>query len=390
MKHRGLKHILTLLILLSLALLTACGGGGGDGDGSGAGTELAGSVSKGPVAGADVKIFALDATGAKGELLAEAVTDGSGTYLADLGDYEGPILVEVTGGSYLDEGSGQTLGIPGDAPLRAVHPAASGQVSLHVTPLTELAVQVAEAAGISLETVAAAYDQVSEIFGFDIETTTPLAPEAAALAGASEDEVDYALTLAVLSQLAFDRGQTIDELLADLAAELAEEGALSSATLAAFDAAAATFLGAANPDNATGLESPAGTGLAAVGRTPATLTLSVAGDLPVGRIGGLQVELVLPEEAFVAFDADGEPVVTPAEGTDPHLVAFNDLGAGTLNLAIFSLEGLGSGELATVNLGLVTGSGLGSDDFVAAEFVAIDSDGAELPDVALDLELTVE
>ncbi|PLX85104.1 MAG: hypothetical protein C0617_05290 [Desulfuromonas sp.] len=393
MRNRGLKQIATLLLLLGFGLLTACGGGGGGGDGSGSLTEVGGTVSKGPVAGAAVAIYALDEVGVKGELLAEATTDGSGAYLADLGEYEGPVLAEATGGSYLDEGSGETLSIPADASLRAVHSAASGVVTLHVSGLTELAVQVAEAAGLSLETIAAAYDQLEEVFGFEAETTAPVAPVSAALAGASDAEVDYALTLATLSRLAFDWNLDFDALLAELADELAVDGVLSAATLAAFDAAAAALLDPENPDNATGLAGTAGTGLASVGRTPATLTLFVGGDLPAGSIGALQLNLVIPEEAFVALDAEGEADVTLlAEGIDPDWGwgAFWDMAAGTLNLTFLSFEGLGSGELVTIDLDLVLGDEVAAEDFVPTNVVALDPLVAELDDVEFELELVTE
>ncbi|WP_298040119.1 hypothetical protein [uncultured Desulfuromonas sp.] len=395
MKHKGMKKLLTLMILLCISLLTACGGGGGgggDGDGSGDGvvSTVTGTVSKGPVAGATVAIYAMEETGAKGELLAEATTDQGGAYLAELTDYEGPILAEASGGSYLDEGSGQTLSIPEDAPLRAVHPAASGDVTLHVSGLTELAVRVAEVAGLSAGTVAEASEQLSEVFGFDLVTTAPVAPVAAALAGASEDEVDYALTLATLSQLAFDWNLDFDVLLAELADELAAEGVLSAATLAGFDAAAAALLDPENPANATGLASAAGTGLPWVGRVPATLTLSVAGDLPPGSVGGLQFVLVLPEEAFAVFDGEGAAAVTMVAGSDPFSAAFYGPEEGTISMLLLSLEGLGSGEVATVELALVMGAEVGAEDFAAEEVQAFDPAGVELSGVSIGLELADE
>jgi hypothetical protein len=98
-------------LLLSVALVfTACGGGGGGGAG-GSGNPSGLNIPVGTVSGvtfdgliskADVSIYDF-VTGTKGPLLAKSVSDSAGHYSISLQVESRPILIEITGGSYVEE-----------------------------------------------------------------------------------------------------------------------------------------------------------------------------------------------------------------------------------------------------------------------------------------------
>ncbi|HNQ36132.1 MAG TPA: hypothetical protein PKN80_08740, partial [bacterium] len=126
-----------ILAAVTLAFAAGCGGGGG-GSSVRLDTNLLGLASKGPIEGGTVSIYALDAAGNQGALLGTAITDDDGSYSIDIGGYQGNVLVQVTGGTYLDEATNLPVAFAGT--LRAALTNVTGTVSVAVTPLTELAV----------------------------------------------------------------------------------------------------------------------------------------------------------------------------------------------------------------------------------------------------------
>ena len=110
----GLRYGLTLILAMSiLLLLHACGGGGG----SGSGSSLPPQRPLGAVNGNAVDAVIVDGTvnvyayqgGVRGSLLGDAVTDQEGYYSLDLRAPSQPILIEISGGSYVEEASGQSV-----------------------------------------------------------------------------------------------------------------------------------------------------------------------------------------------------------------------------------------------------------------------------------------
>jgi len=151
--------------------------------------------------GGRVSVFKV-VDGKKGDLIATATTADDGTYSADIGDYSGTVLIEVVGGSYKDEATGKM--VPLEIPLRAALPKAQGEVTAVVTPLTELAVVVAEKAGFDDKAIRAANDSFSQFLeGKSIVETLPrdlMSDEAA------EGDDAYGLLLAGISGLAENEG----------------------------------------------------------------------------------------------------------------------------------------------------------------------------------------
>jgi len=95
-----------LALLISLVFLTACGGGAGSGSSPTSSTIPIGVVSgtsfDGLIIGGTVSVYDFT-TGAKGALLGQTISDGNGLYSLSLQVESRPVLVEITGGYYIEE-----------------------------------------------------------------------------------------------------------------------------------------------------------------------------------------------------------------------------------------------------------------------------------------------
>ena len=130
----------------------------------------------------------------------------NGEYSIDISTYTGPVLLEATGGTYIDEATGAT--VPLASPLRSIIGNATGSsVSAAITPLTELAFQDANSitAGLTSARVQDAMARVQTSFGVaDIVNTLPV-DALSVPAGTAAERKTYALALATLSQFQKDQ-----------------------------------------------------------------------------------------------------------------------------------------------------------------------------------------
>lgn len=204
-----------------LAMLTACGGGGGS-TGS-VSTSVSGVASKGPIKDGEVTVYAVDAiTGQKGKILGTDMTDDQGNYSVDLKGYTGNVLVEVVNGTYIDEAN-PTGPRKDNVKLQAALPEVTGQVTVAVTPLTELAVKMA-GTNLTKTEIQKANALVGIMAGgIDIIGTKPA--NAAASAGTTIDDTKYGLMLAAISVMS--QGSSVDNVLAALETDFAD-GALDT------------------------------------------------------------------------------------------------------------------------------------------------------------------
>ena len=127
--------LLRTLILAVLGLsLTACGGGGTSTTAttSVSTTTISGNVVKGPVNGATVTIK----NASNGQVLGTTTSAASGAYSLAI-PFVGDVIVEVTGGSYTDEATGNITQLT--TPLKAVLMANGATATGMVTPLTTMA-----------------------------------------------------------------------------------------------------------------------------------------------------------------------------------------------------------------------------------------------------------
>ncbi len=222
----GIKHMiyckraaghLASLIAVGL-LLSGCGGGGGAAD-SGAtggsvtspapvstgGTVVTGAASKGPIAGATVSLYELDAFGfPASEPVVTATTDSTGNFSVTLPTAgSSSYFVETSGGSFVDESDQETnpelkrrilLG-EGEGLWSVI---AAGQTTVAITPYTDALVERARLEG----SVSGDFDArlnslralLSAEVGFDVFSTIPADPLSPATS-ATTAQKQYALLL---------------------------------------------------------------------------------------------------------------------------------------------------------------------------------------------------
>ena len=212
-KHEKLKVMLALTLLLgSLSLLFGCGGVGNSGTTTGSGM-ISGSAVKGPINGGTVTAYAVT-NGTMGAQLASGTTDSQGNYHLSIGDYTGSIVMQMSGGTYVDEATGATVTMaPGDVMTAVMTlPTGATTTGIQITPLTSMAQAMAQnmAGGITDTNIAAAnlavgnYFMVSDIL--HTKPMNPLVPNSGM--GATQDMKNYGMAIAAMTQYAKNMGMT--------------------------------------------------------------------------------------------------------------------------------------------------------------------------------------
>lgn len=120
--HKKLNVMLALILLIgSLTLLNGCGGGGSGETTSATSGTISGTAVKGPVDGGTVTAYAV-ANGAMGAQLASGTTDAQGNFQISIGAYSGPVMLQLSSGTFTDEATGAAMTMsPGDV-MTAVTP----------------------------------------------------------------------------------------------------------------------------------------------------------------------------------------------------------------------------------------------------------------------------
>ena len=367
-------------LVASLGLiLSGCGGGGGGGDTTPVGTHhtVAGVASKGLLSGAQLCAYAVTA-GAKGAQIGDCVQSASnGSYSLDLGSYTGAVLLEATGGTYVDEATGATVSL--STPLHAVLANVSGgTATAAVTPLTELAYQLASASGLSATSIQTAQATVQSNFGLvDIIATQPvdaLNPPT----GASADQKAYALALATVSQ--YLKGQPSGTTLAaalqaihDCLATTAQCGNLASdlsGAMSAFQASHTDYAGISLPSTAFGASSGGG----------GSTTPVVSAMTPASGAVGTQVTITgthLGQFTPAPMVKFGTVVATVASATDTAVTVSvpDGLAAGSYDITLSNFDGTGVVSAGSFAVTASSGGGGGS----TAAGCLIDGSTAALP-----------
>ena len=209
----------------------------------------------GPVDGASCSIAAIDSMGVVGTSLASGTSSAGSVSFGDLVPVDGAALVACTGGTYVDEATGMTL----DAPDTRAVVNVDGDAVFTVSPLTEIAAQLAEIAG-DLNAALSTYNAAVGInFGVVSDITNTVPSDLTMMAAGNDDPGRYATALALISQLdANDTGNTAGDVIANLGMDLSD-GTFSQATLDAFaqavmDIAASPIGGNLNTDALTTVE----------------------------------------------------------------------------------------------------------------------------------------
>ncbi len=292
--------MLCLAVVFSLApFLAGCGGSGGSVDT--ASTTLSGIASKGPVASATVTAYSV-LNGAKSAVLGSVLTDSIGGYSLDIGAYTGPVLIEVTGGTYKDEATGIKTALA--STLRSAVPNASGAVPASVTALTEAAVQnaMAAAGGLTAVNMKAENDNVKTQVGFDPVSTKPADATESASATASAASKAYAAYLGSVSQyIQNNPGATPASAAGDFAASFKTGGLTANA---AIKKAVDDF--GANKNNMTGVASMT---------SLETISTSIGGMPPAATAPTATAPAAAPSGSTTATAPSGSTSATTPSGS---------------------------------------------------------------------------
>lgn len=215
---RALVRLLPTLVATALAVaLGGCGGGGGGGGPfepspppDPAATTITGSVVEGPVSGATVTAYPIMG-GTLGTALGTAVTDANGAFVMPMATTGGPLMLQIAGGSYIDEATGARVTFaPGQMMTTVLSSLASGTASVQVTPLTAMA--QAMAAGMPGGLTAANIDAANAAIGAyfmvgDIVHTPPVNPLVSGSGtGVAVPMANYGMALAAMAQYAKSNG----------------------------------------------------------------------------------------------------------------------------------------------------------------------------------------
>lgn len=211
---RILARGLTAAVVLTLA---ACGGGGGGGGGGvvATGGIIGGTGFKGPVGNATVTAYAVS-SGSPGAQVGTATTDASGKFSVAIGNYSGPVMLQLSGGTYTDEATGATMSMAAGDVMTAVLPtvAAGASISgIQITPLTSMAQTAAQhlSGGMTDANIASANTAVGAYFSVsDILHVAPMNPLVAGSGSTgSQDSINYGMAMAAMSQFAKGQGMTV-------------------------------------------------------------------------------------------------------------------------------------------------------------------------------------
>ena len=165
-------------------------------------------VSAGPVHGATVSAYALNADGTTGDLLDSSTTDSEGNYDLDFIPPGGPISIVARGGTYEEEAGASSVSL-GNAEIRTLLPSVEEGQEVGVTPVTEIATQSALAAALSntsedlAEIITAKNAMVSTAMGLTDITLPPSNPNRAGDLN-NVEAGRYAVVLGAISQMAKD------------------------------------------------------------------------------------------------------------------------------------------------------------------------------------------
>ena len=187
----------------------------------------------GLVDGADCDIAEVDPAGAVGTEFGSGTTSSGTVSFGNLVPIDGAALISCSGGTYTDEATGVTLDAPDS---RAVVDVQADAV-FTVSPLTEIATQLALAAGDLNTAISTHNASVSVNFGVFGDITLVAPTDLATTAAGNDEAGRYATALALISQLdETDTGASAGEVITNLGVDLAD-GTFQQSSLDAFNQA---------------------------------------------------------------------------------------------------------------------------------------------------------
>ncbi len=205
-----LRLRMLMAMVVTLFIAAGCGGGGTSAEnvGSGGTGVISGAAVKGPVGNASITAYGISG-GQIGAQIGTASTDLNGSFSMTIGSYAGPVMLQMSGGSYTDEATGAAMIMaPGDVMTAVIPSVAAGATNsgVQVTPLTGMAQAMARhmAGGLTDANISAANMAMGNNFLVSdilhVQPMNPLMPGSGA--GASQDAKNYGMTLAAMSKYA--------------------------------------------------------------------------------------------------------------------------------------------------------------------------------------------
>jgi hypothetical protein len=175
---------------------------------------MSGTAMKGPVGSATVTAYAI-ANGMMGAQLGSATTDAMGNFNVPLGSYAGSVVLQMTGGTYMDEATSTTMSmLAGDMLVACVAAVAAGSTTtgIQMTPFTTMASARAKAmtGGMTDANIATTHTAVGTYFSVtDILHTVPMNPMVVGSGtSATQNQKNYGMSIAAMSQYAKTIGMT--------------------------------------------------------------------------------------------------------------------------------------------------------------------------------------
>ncbi len=172
------------------------------------GSSISGTVFNGPVAQGTVTAYAIN-NGMAGARIASTTTDMQGNFTMPLGSYAGPVMLQMSDGTYTDEATGKTMTMAASDLMTAVMPTIAGGTAVSgvwMTALTSMAQARASgmAGGMTDANIASANMAMGNYCSVgDILKTQPMNPMVVGSSvGASQEARNYGMTLAAMSQYA--------------------------------------------------------------------------------------------------------------------------------------------------------------------------------------------
>jgi hypothetical protein len=336
-------------------------------------TTLNGIVSKGPVSGATVNVFAV-----RSGLVDRSVAIGTGqtvdggSFSIDLGSHDGPVLVEVTEGTFTDEASGVTVALK--VPLHAVvsDTKANATTTVAVTPMTELAFKKAKGAGpLTAGSIDDANASIARSFGLtDIISILPVP------GGETDGQKKYAAACGAFSKLINDNkndGESLDDALERILGRMGEEeengGVLSTESTGMINNVLPGESSGAS--NTSGSTEPAGTN--PDGTAIVSLPTFTMGLLHLATVGipfamtSIDVTIALPLGVTVDYDritGETPPGIVMIAGVADFgnnnvvVAKFTPAFFGTpalLHIVVINSNGFGLGEFADIQFNVIPG-----------------------------------
>ena len=147
--------------------------------------------------------------------ITHTATGSDGSFSLNMGNYAGPVMLQMTGGTFTDEATGATMTMLGGDVMTAVLPSmTAGQTvsGVQVTPLTAMAQTMAQhmSGGMTDANITAANTNVGKHFMVtDVLHNVPMNPLTSGSGNsATQDQINYGMVLAGMSKYAQSQGMS--------------------------------------------------------------------------------------------------------------------------------------------------------------------------------------